>query len=92
MHFLGCLFLLVLAVVMIGFAFLGTIINAILSLFGLNNRVKSHTYNQSSRQSDRQSDRQSASRQQSHQQSAGRQNQKIFEKDDSEYVDFEEIN
>ena len=88
MHFLGCLFLLVLAVVMIGFAFLGTIINAILSLFGLNNRVKSHTYNQSSRQSDRQS----ASRQQSHQQSAGRQNQKIFETDDSEYVDFEEIN
>lgn len=88
MHFLGCLFLLVLAVVMIGFAFLGTIINAILSLFGLNNRVKSHTYNRSSRQSDRQS----ASRQQSHQQSAGRQNQKIFEKDDSEYVDFEEIN
>ena len=88
MHFLGCLFLLVLAVVMIGFAFLGTIINAILSLFGLNNRVKSHTYNQSSRQSDRPS----ASRQQSHQQSAGRQNQKSFEKDDSEYVDFEEIN
>ena len=88
MHFLGCLFLLVLAVVMIGFAFLGTIINAILSLFGLNNRVKSHTYNQSSRQSDRQE----SSQQQSQQQSAGRQNQKIFEKDDSEYVDFEEIN
>ena len=87
MHFLGCLFILVLAIVMVGFAFLGTIINAILSLFGLSNRVKSRPYTQSRRQSDRQE----ASQQQSQQQSAGRQNQKIFEKDDSEYVDFEEI-
>lgn len=100
MHFLGCLLVLLFAAVFLGLAFIGTIINAILSFLGIRNgdgnRRATYHWHGAGNQSHT-----GAGRQQSQQQtgsthsqtgnSAGRQTQKIFEKDDSEYVDYEEI-
>lgn len=102
-NFLGCLFVLLLGIVIAAFAFLGGIINFILSLLGFKKRVNSDNrtsgaynrqgsaygnggaYSQGRQQSD-QSDYDGGQ-----QRTTGQQTGKIFEKDDSEYVDFEEI-
>ena len=92
MHFLGCLFALIFAAFFIGLAFIGNIISVILSILGVKpriNRRQNTTYgweNVDSR--DTGNDRQEST-QTGH--STGRQTQKIFEKDDSEYVDYEEV-
>lgn len=94
MHFLGCLFVLLLALLMIGFAFIGSVISFFLSLFGIDRKVTRQRHSQSGwqQQSARQDTSQYGEKKQSQSShSSGRQTQKIFEKDDSEYVDFEEI-
>lgn len=95
MHFLGCLFVLLFAAIFIGLAFIGNIISVILSIFGIKpriNRRQNTAYDgwqdaygrQNSGENRKQDDTQSGH-------STGRQTQKIFEKDDSEYVDYEEV-
>lgn len=100
-NFLGCLFVLVFGIIFISVAFLGQIINVILSLLGLKKRVN---YNRGgfgtfhdfgSQQSG--SQQSSTRRQQYDDGPSGSQaggsspNGKIFQMDESEYVDFEEV-
>lgn len=94
MHFLGCLFALFLGVILIGVTFLGSIINFILSALGLKNRVNNNAGGFSSQQSSydpRQHDYDSQQHQHSAEPPHGQHKGKIFQKDESEYVDFEEI-
>lgn len=104
MHFLGCLFALVLGVIFIGVTFIGSIIDFILSLLGLNKRVTNNSFGggfnsqqRSTRQGNthqgnaRQGDYGSQQQQSTSGSSRGQQKGKIFTKDESEYVDFEEI-
>lgn len=103
MHFLGCLFALVLGLLFIGIMFVGSIIDAIFSLLGIKKRVtrthfggysntsgygNSSGYGNASGYGQDQSERNDEQQQPSHQ---GQQNKKIFEKNESEYVDFEEV-
>lgn len=100
MHFLGCLFALALGIIFIGATFIGSIINFILSLFGIGKRVNDNAFGgyrsngqSSANYGQTQNQQQEEQRQQSQrsQQTAGQQRGKIFEKNDSEYVDFEEV-
>lgn len=89
MQFLGCLFALILGLIFVAVAFLGSIVNSILSILGLKKRVRqsagfrdgyaSGPAGTGSRQPDEPHS------------TAGQSKGKIFEKDDSEYVDFEEV-
>lgn len=109
--YLGCLFALLFGVVFIIFAFIGTIIDVVLSFLGLKKRTTKFTgfgqqggarqQNNYGRQQSAYGQQQSGfSQQQSsgqsdgyeqHREFRGQQTHKIFEKDDSEYVDFEEV-
>lgn len=93
MEFLGCLFALLVGVVFLGVAFLGSIFNFILSLFGLNKRVSNTAGNFNSQQGRGGSQQGNHSQQNQHTaDSPHRKPQgKIFQKNESEYVDFEEI-
>lgn len=95
MQFLGCLFVLLFGVLLVIVAFLGSFINAVLSFFGLKNRVryKSHAHSSygSSQDADRSQERQQQGPGYSGSQNGSQPGGKIFQKDDSEYVDFEEI-
>ena len=86
---LGCLFALVVGfIVFFGIAF-GRILNFILSLFGIrlpNGFDMPHGANQQTRADFNAREQQNAARQ-----NTGRQQEKIFTKDESEYVDFEEV-
>ena len=102
-NFLGCFFVLFLGIIIVAFAFLGSIINIILSFLGIKKRVR-NDYTRTSgnnRQSSafgnrggytqgRQQDEQS-NYDNGQQRTTGQQTGKIFEKDESEYVDFEEV-
>lgn len=104
-NFLGCFFVLFLGIIIVVFAFLGSIINIILSFLGIKKRVRNDytrtggydrqgsaygsrdTYDRGQgRQQDEQTNYDNGQ-----QRSTGQQTGKIFEKDESEYVDFEEI-
>lgn len=99
MHLLGCLFALVLGVFFIGAMFIGSIINFVLSLLGIRKRVTDdafgnfRTTGQSSTSYSQSKHEEQQRQQRSHdsQRTAGQQRGKIFEKNDSEYVDFEEV-
>lgn len=97
MHFFGCLFALLLGILFVALAFVGTVFDFILSLFGRKPRRATRSPFSSSRQQAGPQQRGEArfsqdqrpdNDQQSH---TGQQTRKIFEKDDSEYVDFEEV-
>lgn len=90
--FFGCLFVLLFAVVFIFIAFIGQVADMIFTFLGLKKRVNndrsgfggfSGNGTQQQRQQQRTSDRQ--------QPNGNHPKGKIFEKDDSEYVDFEEV-
>lgn len=95
---LGCLFALVVGfIVFFGITF-GRILNFILSLFGIrlpNGFDMPHGANQQTRADFNAREQQNAARQNTGSGSAethtGRQQEKIFTKDESEYVDFEEV-
>lgn len=95
MHFLGCLFALLFAAVFIGLAFIGNIISVILSILGVKpriNRKRNTAYDRWQDVNDTQNSRENRQKDNSQTgHTAGRQTQKIFEKDDSEYVDYEEV-
>lgn len=101
MHFLGCLFALFLGVIFIGVAFLGSVIDFILSLLGLKKRVNNtssgfgsqrNAYGSQQRGYDSQQDGfDSQQNYQQHEHPHGQHKGKIFTKDESEYVDFEEV-
>lgn len=98
MHFLGCLFALVLGVVFIGAMFIGSIINFVLSLLGIRKRVSNDAFGNyrtdgqsSANNGQSHQEEQRHQRSQDSQRTAGQQRGKIFEKNDSEYVDFEEV-
>lgn len=91
-NFLGCFFVLILGILFIGIAFLGSLIDAVFSFLGLKKRVNrdsNNAFNQQQGNYNHQNSQQSRHGQD--QQTAGQQTRKIFEKDDSEYVDFEEL-
>lgn len=95
MHFFGCLFALVLGFLFIAIAFVGNIIDIILSILGFKKRIRpSGRYDGFGGQGNGYDDQQSkpSNSRTDESKSTGRQTHKIFEKDDSEYVDFEEIN
>lgn len=93
MHFLGCLFALFLGVFIIGVTFIGSIIDFILSALGLKKRTNSTHSGFSSQRGfgSQQSEFEEQQRQSRPEPSRGQQKGKIFTKDESEYVDFEEI-
>lgn len=95
--YLGCLFALLFGVVFIIFAFVGSIIDVVLRFLGIKRTSNSFSgfgqqggASQQSGFGQQQSSSQSDGRDQ-HRESRGQQTHKIFEKDDSEYVDFEEV-
>lgn len=97
MNLLGCFFALLLGILFIGLAFIGNVINVILSILGFKKRIDPTAgFGQQSggaQQRSYGSSQQSGNSQQQSQQAShtGQQTHKIFEKDDSEYVDFEEV-
>lgn len=100
-QFFGCLGVLFLGIVLIVLAFFGSIIDSILVLLGLKKRrprssgfgtgfgFGSTGQQQSSNDQYRSSE--DSSTRQTEQPTRGQQTHKIFEKDDSEYVEFEEV-
>lgn len=102
MHFLGCLFALFLGLIIIAAVFIGSVIDFILAFLGLKKRGTAFggqspfgTFRQGpyDNQDPSAGTRQQTTdgRQQAPHHSTGQQSQKIFQKDDSEYVDFEEV-
>lgn len=103
MQFLGCLFVLFLGIIFIITAFLGSILNAVFSFLGLKKPVTftrgtqrpyGNTTGQGGRRQQQEEETEqdyrggnSSGQYRGQQQPGG----KIFQKDDSEYVDFEEI-
>ena len=95
---LGCLFALVIGFVVFFAIAFGRILGFILSLFGIGFNNDTDRYNAGTQQ---QGFRQNANQQRSTSQQAsqrssgnmhtGRQQEKIFAKDESEYVDFEDV-
>lgn len=93
MHLLGCLLAGFIFFIFIGFAIIGGVIDLLLQLLGLKKRSANTTTHYSYRSGD---DGASYGSDGFHggydsTQSQGQQTQKIFKKDDSEYVDFEEV-
>lgn len=89
MQFLGCLFALILGLIFVAVAFLGSIVNFILSVLGFNKRVQQSA---GFRDGSATGSAGTGSRQPDEPHStAGQSKGKIFKKDDSEYVDFEEV-
>lgn len=88
MHFLGCLFMGIFVLLIFALAFIGSLIDRILVFLGL--RKPRRPFGQFNTASDtdepRWEDPESATRQK-----PAKPHGKIFEKDESEYVDFEEV-
>ena len=97
-HFLGLLFIIIIAILLIGFSIIGTVIR---SIFGLGGRRSSNTYRndngnyQSGRDytfNDRQqSGAASGEEPRVREKTSHTRHKKLFSKDEGEYVDFEEI-
>lgn len=92
MHFFGCLFALLLGIIIFGLFAIGTVANFILSLLGIKKPSSTgfggFNYQGGSQQSNGYAGQEQNQPKGS---SSGQQNQKIFQKDESEYVDFEEV-
>ena len=84
-HFLGFLFIIIIAILLIGLSIIGTVIR---SIFGLGSRRSSNTYRNDN--GNYQSGRGYSfnGRQQS---GSSSNDKKLFSQDEGEYVDFEEI-
>ena len=85
---LGCLFALVVGFVVFFAIAFGRILGFILSLFGIGFNNDTDRYNAGTQQ---QGFRQQGSQRSSGNMHTGRQQEKIFTKDESEYVDFEDV-
>ena len=95
---LGCLFALVVGFVVFFAIAFGRILGFILSLFGIGFNNDTDRYNAGTQQQGfrQNANRQHGTSQQDNRRSSGnahteRQQEKIFTKDESEYVDFEEV-
>ena len=95
---LGCLFALVVGFVVFFAIAFGRILGFILSLFGIGFNNDTDRYNTGTQQQGfrQNANRQHGTSQQDNRRSSGnaytgRQQEKIFTKDESEYVDFEEV-
>lgn len=95
---LGCLFALVVGFIVFFAIAFGRILGFILSLFGIgfNNDAERNNAGKQQQGFRRNANRQRGTSQQGSQRSsgnmhAGRQQEKIFTKDESEYVDFEDV-
>ena len=90
LHFLGFLFILIIAILIIGLSIIGSIVRGI---FGLGRKktssqdFRSYTFYGDNRQSSRTSDGIRPEEGEIH----IKHKERIFSKDDGEYVDFEEI-
>lgn len=97
-HFLGFLFIILIAILFIGLGIIGTVIRGI---FGLGRRRSSNTYRNGNENYQSEREYSSNERQQSchashktsraSQETAYIKHKKLFSKDEGEYVDFEEI-
>lgn len=97
-HFLGFLFIIIIAILFIGLSIIGTVIR---SIFGLGGRRSSNTYqnengNYQSGRGYSFNDRQQSGPASNEEPRAGKEtthtkHKKLFSKDEGEYVDFEEI-
>lgn len=95
---LGCLFALVVGFIVFFAIVFGRIFNFILSLFGIGFNNDTDRYNAGTQQQGfrQNTNQQRGTSQQDSQRSSGnaptgRQQEKIFTKDESEYVDFEDV-
>lgn len=95
---LGCLFALVVGFIVFFAIAFGRILGFILSLFGIGFNNDTDRYNAGTQQQGfrQNANRQHGTSQQDNRRSSGnahteRQQEKIFTKDESEYVDFEEV-
>jgi len=83
-HILGFLLFFILIILIIGFALLAKIAR---SIFGFGRKMTNHTTT-----SETQSQNSAYSEDSQNQPRASQKKKKIFDKDEGEYVDFEEIN
>lgn len=92
MHILGFIFIIIIAVFIIGVSIIGSILRAI---FGFGRRSNSNTYTYSTTSNERQQQNSQEKREEEESHVEGnihpRKHKKIFAKDEGEYVDFEEI-
>ena len=95
---LGCLFALVVGFIVFFAIVFGRILNFILSLFGIGFNNDTDRYNAGTQQQGfrKNTNQQRGTSQQDNRRSSGnahtgRQQEKIFTKDESEYVDFEDV-
>ena len=95
---LGCFFTLVVGFIVFFAILFGRVLNFILSLFGIGFTNNTDQYNAGTQQQGyrQNTNRQRSTSQQSNRHSSsnahtGRQQEKIFTKDESEYVDFEDV-
>lgn len=97
-HAFGCLIFLIFGFVFLFAAFFNRLITFILALFGIkfpNDQTQNNTYRFYSGRTARTPEAQAKYEKQSTQSTSdartNRQNEKIFRKDDNEYVDFEDV-
>lgn len=96
-HILGFLFIIIIAVLIIGLSIIGTVIRSIFGLGGRRTRTSSNPYQKPeghSYNSSRQHSGASSSQEETTEPEEGEihpKRKKLFSKDEGEYVDFEEI-
>lgn len=86
-HILGFLFIIIIAVIIIGLTIVGSVLRAI---FGLGRRSTTHTYSNDSTQR-KQYHASDMDEEETISGKEGSRHKKIFSKDEGEYVDFEEM-
>ena len=85
-HFLGFLFIIIIAILLIGLSIIGTVIR---SVFGLGGRRSSSTYRNDRQQSGPSPNEEPDAR--TKEAPTYNRHKKLFSQDEGEYVDFEEI-
>lgn len=91
-HFLGFLFIIIIAVLIIGISIVGGVLRAVFG-FGRRSTSNPNTYSTSGRrqQQSARREREEEERYNAEENIQPRKHKKIFDKDEGEYVEFEEI-
>ncbi len=87
-HFLAFIFIIIIAVLLIGLSLVGSVIRAI---FGLGRRPSAASAGRAQSNGPRNATREREEERVASSSEGGRSHKKIFTKEDGEYVDFEEI-
>lgn len=85
-HILGILFIIIIAILIIGLSIIGTVIRSVFGLKGRGSTSGGHSFN-----SDKQKPNSSQKQETSETEESHLKRKKLFAKDEGEYVDFEEV-